>query len=360
MLKKIMFPVLFLMLLVIPAFGAPPIDAGMTKFDAEIFLQQAAIEAGIAIDTKNIVFATQDGHAIATAAIAGVENLQKIDFIGGRDAALIFITAPQGADYYVGSLDELIPGMVTGYYVISLEYIPEDGQGAPEGAIATLRTLTGDIFGRFDVEIDNPIPDPNVEGKGFVLGGAPPPWWWWPRFTFNWAWDWGWRFWSPWWYYWYFSYYPYYPPYYPYYLWWNWHWWIWHFDWHWRWWGWGLHLPYLLYYQPMPTPPPLAAFVNDIGMSYGTNGPEYWGIADINIRDTNGNNVPNANVMGEWTGVAPGLITGVTDATGMVNFQSSPPVPGGDFTMTVIDVIPPTMPYDPGLNVETSDTIFAP
>ena len=248
MLKKFMFPalVLFLSFLALPLFGAPPIYEGMVRGDVEPLLQMAAAEAGLMIDTKNFVYATQNGSAMASAAVAGIEDLQKEDFLGGRNAAIIYITTPvqePGTEYWMATLDGLQYGLASDYYVVNMEYIPEN-YPEPEGGIVTLYTLTGVMVAKFDSIVDTAPIDPTGDHIGYMPGSAAIPHWKLPRFTFCWAWGWGWRFFSPWWYYWYY-------PLYPYYLWWNWGWWGWHFDWHWRWWGWGLHIPYIIWW-PWP------------------------------------------------------------------------------------------------------------
>ncbi|MCP4219995.1 MAG: trypsin-like serine protease [bacterium] len=78
--------------------------------------------------------------------------------------------------------------------------------------------------------------------------------------------------------------------------------------------------------------------------------------AVVKIKDTDGNNVVGATVSITWSGTVSGTDSGVTNSKGKVVFKSPNDV-GGTFTITVNDVVHSSYTYDPGLNIETSDTI---
>jgi hypothetical protein len=95
-------------------------------------------------------------------------------------------------------------------------------------------------------------------------------------------------------------------------------------------------------------------------MSSGSAGPNYWGIATVWIKDDTGANISGATVYGDWSGAVNESVSGVTGADGKVTLQSSKKRNGGTFTFTVTDVVASGYTYDPGMNVETSDSISAP
>ncbi len=101
-------------------------------------------------------------------------------------------------------------------------------------------------------------------------------------------------------------------------------------------------------------------FVNDIAMSYSVKGPHYNGVATVQVEDTNGFPVADATVTGNWSGAVSGNSTGTTLADGTVELSSPSVKDGGTFTFTVTDVSVSGASYDPGLNVETSDSITTP
>ncbi len=101
----------------------------------------------------------------------------------------------------------------------------------------------------------------------------------------------------------------------------------------------------------------LYMYVYDISMSLNKAGRNYTATAVITIRDTNGNPVPDATVSVTWSGCYSSTTSGVTGSDGTVTFTSAKVKCSGPFTITVNNVTHATIPYDPGLNNETSDSI---
>jgi serine protease len=83
----------------------------------------------------------------------------------------------------------------------------------------------------------------------------------------------------------------------------------------------------------------------------------YRARATITIKDTEGNVVPNATVYTSWTGKWTGTRSGTTGSTGMVTLTTPWVWGNGTFTVTVTNVTHATLPYNPALNNETSDSI---
>ena len=100
----------------------------------------------------------------------------------------------------------------------------------------------------------------------------------------------------------------------------------------------------------------LEIFVNDITQTPTINGRNYRSNAVVTIRDINNNPVANATVYITWSGVVSGSASGVTGADGTVTFVSAKLKSHGPFTITVDNVTHATLPYNPALNIETSDT----
>lgn len=83
----------------------------------------------------------------------------------------------------------------------------------------------------------------------------------------------------------------------------------------------------------------------------------YRARATITIKDTEGNVVPNATVYTSWTGKWTGTRSGTTNSTGRVTLTTPWVWGNGTFTVTVTNVTHATLPYNPALNNETSDSI---
>lgn len=101
----------------------------------------------------------------------------------------------------------------------------------------------------------------------------------------------------------------------------------------------------------------LYMYVYDISMSLNRTGRNYVATAVITIMDTIGNPVPDATVYVTWSGCYSGSTSGVTGSDGTVTFTTPKVKCSGPFTITVDNVTHATIPYDPGLNNETSDSI---
>lgn len=111
---------------------------------------------------------------------------------------------------------------------------------------------------------------------------------------------------------------------------------------------------------PTATPVPKKMFVQDIAMSSGKTGKNYYAKATVLIKDNTGSVVPGATVSGQWTGAVSGTSTGTTGADGKVILQSPSKRNGGTFNFCVTNVTCSGFTYDSALNVETCDFIKAP
>jgi len=89
----------------------------------------------------------------------------------------------------------------------------------------------------------------------------------------------------------------------------------------------------------------------------------FWGrteaVAVVTARDSNGNLVAGATVMGTWSGVVSGSASVVTNSAGQASVVSPrlSVTTGSVFTFTVTGIALPGYSYDPAGNVETSDSI---
>jgi PKD repeat protein len=99
-------------------------------------------------------------------------------------------------------------------------------------------------------------------------------------------------------------------------------------------------------------------FVNDITQSIKKAGKNYTSTAVVTIWDTNSAPVADATVFITWSGVVGGSASAATGADGTVSFTSDKVKSTGPFTITVDNVTHATLPYNPALNVETSDTVY--
>ncbi|NIM11614.1 MAG: PKD domain-containing protein, partial [Candidatus Aminicenantes bacterium] len=102
--------------------------------------------------------------------------------------------------------------------------------------------------------------------------------------------------------------------------------------------------------------PQVEIYVYDITQTIKKQGKNYTSTAVVTIWDTNNNPVADATVYITWSGVVSGSDSGVTGADGTVKFKSSKVKSTGPFTITVDNVTHATLPYNPALNNETSDT----
>ena len=95
-------------------------------------------------------------------------------------------------------------------------------------------------------------------------------------------------------------------------------------------------------------------FVNDISMSITTN---KRGRAIITVYGNNGSPRSDVTVTGNWSGLASGTATGVTNRSGKVTFTSTTNKKSGTFTFTVTNLSTSGYTYNPSLNVVTSGSI---
>jgi PKD repeat protein len=101
---------------------------------------------------------------------------------------------------------------------------------------------------------------------------------------------------------------------------------------------------------------PTEIYVYDITQTPTIAGKNYKSNATITIRDTNNAPVANATVYITWSGVVSGSDSGVTASDGTVTFVSSKVKSTGPFIITVTNVTHAVLPYNPTLNIETTDS----
>ena len=111
---------------------------------------------------------------------------------------------------------------------------------------------------------------------------------------------------------------------------------------------------------PTPTPVPVDMYVNDITMSSGKSGSNYYAKATVWIKSATSADVANATVYGNWSDAVTGSSSGVTGTDGKVTLQSPNKKNGGTFTFTVTNVTATGYQYNSALNVITSKSITAP
>jgi PKD repeat protein len=100
----------------------------------------------------------------------------------------------------------------------------------------------------------------------------------------------------------------------------------------------------------------LEIYVYDITQTIKNMGKNYQSTAVVTIWDTTNAPVADATVSITWSGVVNGSASGVTGADGTVSFKSDKVKTTGPFIITVDNVTHATMPYNPALNNETSDS----
>lgn len=99
-------------------------------------------------------------------------------------------------------------------------------------------------------------------------------------------------------------------------------------------------------------------YVADIAMRLGVyKGNRYSAIATVLVTDDSGSPVSGAQVSVNWSGATAGVGTGETNAQGQVELESARVKGGGTFVVSIADVAAPVGNYDPGSNVETTDSI---
>ena len=86
--------------------------------------------------------------------------------------------------------------------------------------------------------------------------------------------------------------------------------------------------------------------------------PYFQSTAVVTMLDTRRMPVPNATVYIEWEGAESGSASGVTNLNGAVKFITHWVTKPGPFTITVTNATHSFFPYNPALNIETSDTAY--
>jgi PKD repeat protein len=80
-------------------------------------------------------------------------------------------------------------------------------------------------------------------------------------------------------------------------------------------------------------------------------------LADVTVRDAQGQAVPGATVNGRWSGLVSGNVSAVSGSSGVAALQSPGSRNRGTFTFTVTGITLSGYNYEPVLNTETSDSI---
>ncbi len=114
---------------------------------------------------------------------------------------------------------------------------------------------------------------------------------------------------------------------------------------------------------PTPTPTPTPAgkiFVQDITMTSGKTGKNYYAKATVWVKSDSGASVPGAVVYYQWSGAVSAAGNATTGADGKVTIQSPNKNGGGTFTFTVTNLEAAGYTYDPAMNVKTTASIKAP
>jgi PKD repeat protein/C1A family cysteine protease len=104
-------------------------------------------------------------------------------------------------------------------------------------------------------------------------------------------------------------------------------------------------------------PPVRSMYISDIDMSISFAGTNATAKARITVKDETGNPVPNATVIGNWTGLVKGTVSGITGLDGCVVVNSAKSKKSGTFTFTITGVTASGYYYDALQNRETSDSI---
>jgi PKD repeat protein len=106
------------------------------------------------------------------------------------------------------------------------------------------------------------------------------------------------------------------------------------------------------------TPDPTKVLhVADIAMSKVVGKSGTYARAAVKIADTADKAASGVLVTGRWSGLTTGTATVSTDANGIATFTSKAARKSGTFTFTVTGVSRSGYSYDPGQNLETTDSI---
>jgi hypothetical protein len=103
-----------------------------------------------------------------------------------------------------------------------------------------------------------------------------------------------------------------------------------------------------------PSPPKM--YVYDIAMSLFYRGINAEAQAEVTIIDEDGAPVANASIIGEWSGLTSGIVSGLTGTDGVAKFTANSKN-SGIFILKVSDVSGPGFTYDSTFNEEIEDSI---
>ncbi|MCB1956775.1 MAG: pre-peptidase C-terminal domain-containing protein [Rhodocyclaceae bacterium] len=104
---------------------------------------------------------------------------------------------------------------------------------------------------------------------------------------------------------------------------------------------------------PVSTP---AIHVESIAVSLSGNKKSTAAVADVLVRDADGNPIAGALVSGQWSGVVSGGSSATTDAAGVATLRSARSRSRGEFVLSVTNVELTGYDYVPGDNLETTDS----
>lgn len=101
-------------------------------------------------------------------------------------------------------------------------------------------------------------------------------------------------------------------------------------------------------------------YVANIAMTLSSTRQGYQATATVTVRNQNGALVPNATVVGQWSGLTTGTVSKTTGRSGTAALASARTKSRGTFTFTVTGITLSGYTYSPTRNVETSDRIATP
>lgn len=101
-------------------------------------------------------------------------------------------------------------------------------------------------------------------------------------------------------------------------------------------------------------------YVANIAMSLNSSRQGYQATATVTVRNQNGAVVPNATVIGAWSGLTSGTVSKTTGRQGTAALSSTRTRNRGTFTFTVTGITIAGSNYSPANNVETSDSVATP
>lgn len=103
-----------------------------------------------------------------------------------------------------------------------------------------------------------------------------------------------------------------------------------------------------------------ALYVANIAMTLSSSKQGYQATATVTVRNQSGALVPNATVVGQWSGLTTGTSSKTTSRKGTAALTSTRTKNRGTFTFTVTGISLSGYTYSPARNAETSDSIATP